>query len=77
MLVNIFHVPSSLCCKEGGPLAGGYRHTVDRDCRGASVKGDRGADREGKCAPAPKLRLISTSEFQFKSVGDSRSCPRR
>lgn len=77
MLVDIFNVPSSLCFEEGGGLARGYRHIFERDCRGASVKGRSWSTRRRKMCPSPKTRLISTAEFQAKSVGDSRSHPRR
>lgn len=80
MLVDIFHVPSSLCFKEGGGLARGYRHIVERDCRGASVKGRSWSTLRRKIRPSTKTkagRLVSTAQFQSKSVGNSRSHPRR
>lgn len=77
MLVNVIHVPSSLCFKEGGVLEGDTGAQLRGVAEDPVWRGGHGADWEGKCAPAPKLRLISTTEFQSKSVGDSRSHPRR
>lgn len=56
MLVDVFHVPSGLCLKEGGGLARGYRHTVERDCRGASVKGRSWSRLRRKMCPSTKTK---------------------
>lgn len=66
MLVDIFHVPSSLCCKQGGGLARGYRHAVERDCRGASVKGRSWSRLRRKMCPSIKTKADMYCRFSVQ-----------
>lgn len=57
MLVNVIHVPSSLCFKEGGVLEVlEFWNTVERGCRRPSVKGRSWSRLRRKMCPSTKTK---------------------